>query len=627
VRNVQRLDERIMYIPQSNPFVTKLAAVATEVVRNKRCDLIFAYYMEPYGMAAHLASRWTSIPYMLKHAGSDYGRLLKQTDLRTAYQEILRGADCVWTGLGAEPLMAIGVNPEKVFNTRAFTLPDIFSPAAEPMDINSVLRELPSDGPFGLASQRIDPGLPTIGIYGKVGEAKGSFDLIQALAGLRREGLRFNFAAMTQGKTMARFVAEIKAGGLGDCSVLIPFLPHWRVPGFIRTCSAVCFLERDFPITFHSPTVPKEVLACGTCLILSGEIADKQVYSLRSRLIDGESLLLVRDPKVQSDLADKLRFVIQHPDKARAIGMSGSKQLGEAGMRPQQPGSDTPEMSSLLQRLADIVAPPDSRVPIGHDDAAELRKTRLAGRLPWTKRLLGAEWDRVADAYVKTQQESNAFLDAKQFCEFADVMLSPPASNGTPAYIRDVLKYERAHNSLYIPQQPTGRPPARNRRRIGFAAVELEPAAANASQEGPKIRLRQLPKKELLSIRPRISEAVRIESFEYDLLKFRRLRGPDLRRQVSPERTFILFKPELNFVNLELQISEASRAFIGRCDGEKSVEEILRAVFKDGQPEGIDPDDMIEQIRHLMHQCVQLGILQVDVRRRVEETEHAVAGA
>ena len=44
--------------------------------------------------------------------------------------------------------------------------------------------------------------------------------------------------------------------GLTDRVLQIPFLPHWRVPEFLRGCLAVCCLEQDFPIGFHTPIIP-----------------------------------------------------------------------------------------------------------------------------------------------------------------------------------------------------------------------------------------------------------------------------------------------------------------------------------------------------------------------------------
>lgn len=81
---------RMGYIPQANPFVSKLAGLATDVVRDHGCELILAYYFEPYGVAGFLASRWTATPLLLKHAGSDLDRLFRVPDLASTYREILR---------------------------------------------------------------------------------------------------------------------------------------------------------------------------------------------------------------------------------------------------------------------------------------------------------------------------------------------------------------------------------------------------------------------------------------------------------------------------------------------------------------------------------------------------------
>jgi len=109
VRNTQPLTDAMMHIPLSNPFVTKLSSVATQVIRQHGCEVIFAYYLQPYGMAAYLASQWTGVPYMVKHAGSDLGRLMKQPGLTTSYREILRAADSVSTGSDfTESFLAMG---------------------------------------------------------------------------------------------------------------------------------------------------------------------------------------------------------------------------------------------------------------------------------------------------------------------------------------------------------------------------------------------------------------------------------------------------------------------------------------------------------------------------------------
>ena len=318
VRNSQAVNKNLTHIPFTNPFVTKLASIATQVIRRHDCQIIFAYYLQPYGLAAHLASHWTGVPYVVRHAGSDLGRLMRQRDLTTAYREVLKAADCVWTGLNdINPFIAMGVREERIWRGPSTSLSSIFNPQAAPLDLNALLQKMAlveSEHVQGVLTNTkpLDQSKPTIGIYGKVGEVKGSFDLLGALARLKQEGMDFNFVALTQGRDFPSFKAAIREHGLQERTWTLPFIPNWRIPGFIRACTAVCFLERDFPISFHGPGIPKEILACGTCLILSQEIAAKQ-GPLGENFIHGENILLVDDPKEQVELAESLRFVNQDP--------------------------------------------------------------------------------------------------------------------------------------------------------------------------------------------------------------------------------------------------------------------------------------------------------------------------
>jgi hypothetical protein len=83
-----------------------------------------------------------------------------------------------------------------------------------------------------------------------------------------------------------RFRVRAQELGLIDRVLQIPFLPHWRVPEFLRGCLAVCRLEQNFPIGFHSPITPLEVLLYGACLVGSTEVIRKLGLN-DSTLVDG----------------------------------------------------------------------------------------------------------------------------------------------------------------------------------------------------------------------------------------------------------------------------------------------------------------------------------------------------
>lgn len=316
------------YIPWANPFVTKLAAIATDVIETYGCDLIYSYYLEPYAMAAYLASQWTGIPYGIRTAGSDIGRLFQCQNLQTSYSQVFRSADYVFAVESTfRRLLHLGVDFEKLYFPVQNSLPtEYFHPAAPPLDINKLVEVIRKDNYHGiipsLLEKFFDPSLPTIGVYGKMGPAKGSFDLLQALGKLRSDGLKFNFLALTQAheQMVQEFARAVKEYKLEEVTWLLPFIPHWSIPDFIRTCTTVCFLERDFPIKIHSPGVPREVFACGTGLVLSREIAQKHFY--RDQFRDGANVFLV-DPRNIDELATTLKTVLENPDASRRVGMNG----------------------------------------------------------------------------------------------------------------------------------------------------------------------------------------------------------------------------------------------------------------------------------------------------------------
>ncbi|GCE15095.1 glycosyltransferase [Tengunoibacter tsumagoiensis] len=330
-------EERRHYIPYANPFVTKLAAMATEVIRTHQCQLIYSYYLEPYAVAASLASSWTGVPFGIRHAGSDIGSLFQSAELQTAYREVLLSADyIVATPATYRGFLHLGISQEKLtFPAGSYLPPHMFTPDTPPLDVNAVLAwmhdHLPADPYYEVfrrfAQKTFQPQVPTIGIYGKIGEVKGSFDLVKALACLQRQGIAFQFLTLAQGSASAlkRFAETIEEVGIATHTWLLPFLPHWTVPQFIRACTAVCFLERDFPIPIHTPLIPQEIFACGTCQVLSHEIAEKQPYY--HHLHHGANVFLV-DPHHQDELAATLRTIIQHPHSSQQIGLQGFQDVG-----------------------------------------------------------------------------------------------------------------------------------------------------------------------------------------------------------------------------------------------------------------------------------------------------------
>jgi glycosyltransferase involved in cell wall biosynthesis len=612
VRHTQPFSDAMMHIPEANPFVAKLASVATQVIRKHGCDVIYAHYLQPYGLAAYLASQWTGVPYIVKHAGSDLGRLMKQRDLTTAYREVLKAADCVWSGLSEkEPFLAMGVREERLWINRAAKLPDIFNNQGSQLDLNGFLAKLATIHSDHVKNVLINTGeidfsKPTIGIYGKVGEIKGSFDLLAALGILKGQGLNFNFLALTQGKGLENFKRAIREHDLQDRAWTFPFIPHWKVPGFIRACTAVCFLERDFPIGFHGPTVPKEVFACGTCLIVSEEIAEKQPR-IKERFVDRENVLIADDPKDHTDLARQLRFVIEDPERARRIGEEGHRLFREFEVltpfrdRPLKTyveGFEEKLMEIREKRKLDRLESPDSR-----EKLESLRRERLKARLPYTSALLAGRWNELVSRYCNDQRTipENQFIDATRLCAFLESSAGVQASDGN--HLPDVLKYERTRNSLFadINGGPAALTPS------GDERIKAPFGGISRKQQTRRVPAGIVRKRfdDVRSLKPVRARGVHVESFGCDLRRLLSyMRQGKALDEVQSEKTFVLFKKELNFVNLELQISEATKNLIELCDGDHTIEAIIADVDRSQYPKPeLDRDsmknDVLESIREL----------------------------
>ena len=310
------------HIPQTNPVVTKLTSLALDAIESQACELVVGFYLEPYVVAAYLAATLSGRPLVIRHAGSDVGRLLSVPQLRPTYAAILKSADVICARPAARArFLELGVEESRIVADPGWVMPrDHFHPGVEPLNVNAYLVNLGLDP--------IDPAHPIIGIYGKMGAAKGTFDLIETLSRLKLDGIPFTLLAATHGSVEDEVTFErmVVSGNLKQCVRRLPFLPHPRVPSLLRACSMVCVLERGFPIAAHCSGTAVEVLACGTPLVVSSEIARKQPFA--PRFVHGSNVLMVRDPRDHDELTRVLRRALADLAELHALGTCGATLLG-----------------------------------------------------------------------------------------------------------------------------------------------------------------------------------------------------------------------------------------------------------------------------------------------------------
>lgn len=348
------------HIPFSPSFETRLLGRCTQAA--VEADLIIGWYFQPYGVTAALLSKIHGRPCVLLHAGSDLGRLALDEDYAKAYRSIFSGATVLTPRSETlDRLQRLLGDTSSVHRlSRGNTLPSYFRPSAKPMTIeslsaltSSLLQQwsLPKQLAIDLNSNNSNEfpcAGPTLGFYGKVGKQKGHFDLLNALEVLAAEGVQFRVIACIGGHPapLAAICERVLASTLLSARVrLFPFIAPWRIPGFIKTCDAVAFLERDFEISFHGPQVPMEVIQQGRALLTSQEIAKKQRFS--EQLIDKFNYVNCGDPSQTEQLVDTLRFALTDTRRLREIGVRG-KSLAIAL------DQETPKIDPVIRTLQEI---------------------------------------------------------------------------------------------------------------------------------------------------------------------------------------------------------------------------------------------------------------------------------
>jgi glycosyltransferase involved in cell wall biosynthesis len=529
------VDRSQHYIPLASPFVSKLAGIAIKLHGKQPLDVIYSHYLEPYGVAAHLAAAALRVPHVARMAGSDAGRLWLHPQLEALYDCVLHSAAIVIAGGNvAGRASARGVDPSRIAEGGRFALTEeMFCPQGPKLDFVALRSEVELESPE-LADAfwgKFSGELPFFGIYGKLGESKGSFALLEALARLKAEGLKVGVVAMSHGwpGLEKRFRARAEELRVTDRLLQIPFLPHWRVPEFLRSCLAVCCLEQDFPITFHTPSLAREVLTCGQCLVGSTEVIRK--------------------------IPDYLRL----PDGYGCVGIP-----------------DVQDVGALAVRLAAIVRDPEPLVPLaarGHAFAAALQA--------------GGDAERTVEEILRKA--------AKRARKNAPRQKASPAEID-PAEKHELLT--AAELAIAAGDESLRPAAAAIRMEIAIAEAELPFAGVeSAAGRDPFFRLRTsrwgMVDGELAWLYPRRDPNLRIVSVDVAELqsKGRRARKPDF-------RNFAVFaRADGEQPRERLMLSEVAVSALRLCDGARSAQEIAGLLAAENAP--LDPAEALRLIEEL----------------------------
>ncbi|NVM56164.1 MAG: glycosyltransferase [Candidatus Helarchaeota archaeon] len=298
------------HIPFSKAYTERIANLAIEIIEKHDIQLIDSYYILPYGIAAFLAKNITGRPQILHHAGSDIGKLFTSSSYNTLFKAIFQRVDKIITISPLKKMfLSFGIPESKIaFDEKVSVDTRAFNAEASPFPLSDyVEREIPE--------------WPIITYIGKINyhwKNKGLYELVEAVKEIKDD---FLLLFVANGRGLREFQNLVREKNLEKRSIFLGFVPPWKIPSIIKLSTCVVVPEREFPIQYHTPILPREVMSVGKCLLLSRELYDKGCCR---NLVDGESVLLI-DPKDIRQFRGTMKRVIRDPSTTRKIGQEARK--------------------------------------------------------------------------------------------------------------------------------------------------------------------------------------------------------------------------------------------------------------------------------------------------------------
>jgi len=328
-------DNNPWHIPFSKAYAERIANLAIEVIEKNNIQLIDSYYILPYVISGFIAKNITGRPQILRHAGSDMGKLFTSSSYNTLFKTIFQRVDKIMTIPPLkEMFLSLGIPESKiVFDEKVSVDTKAFNPEVAPFPLSDYI-------------EKQLPECPVITFIGKINyywETKGLYELLEAVNGIKED---FLFLFVANGRGLKGFQNLIEEKKLSKKSIFLDFVPPWEIPSIIKLSTCVVVPEREFPIQYHTPILPREVMAVGKCLILSKELYNKQCYG---NLSNGESAFII-DPKNIKQLRAVIEQVIRHPEDATRIGQNAYKISKQIENFDEYINQTTDQYTSLIEK-------------------------------------------------------------------------------------------------------------------------------------------------------------------------------------------------------------------------------------------------------------------------------------
>lgn len=296
------------FIPYTKPYTEKIASLTVDIIREYNLQLIDSWYILPYAISGYIAKTITGRPQILRHAGSDITRLFNSPYLNTLFIEIFKRVDKIVTYPSGKSFFEnLGIPEDKIFLNKVSVDTNAFSPNADAFDLTKYTDK--------------NINVPILTYIGKVGITKGIFELTQALSNIKEE---FILLLVCGGESNnQRLKLDIENKRVGNKTIILHFVPPWKIPSIMKISTCIVIPERDFPILTHTPILPREAMSVGRCTMLSEELYNKN-KGVYPELENGVHTVVV-NPKNIDDFKNKLIKIIKNPHYAEEVGKNARK--------------------------------------------------------------------------------------------------------------------------------------------------------------------------------------------------------------------------------------------------------------------------------------------------------------
>ena len=331
--------EAITPIPRSKYYIARLTNLGIDVIRKFDIDLIYSHYLLPYCVSALFCKKLTNKPLVVRHAGSDLGKLYEDPYLRTLFVEVFRGADRIISSHKIKKM-------EKIIKKHKISL-DMFVDFHQYVNTNSFNQNVK---PFDLSPyfNKSLENIPIFSYFGKVSRLKKTKEFVKAASLIKNRDFLMLFV-VGKSRGVKELKDYIKSVGLDKKSVFIPFQPPWKIPSLMTLSSCVVCpesLEANYlPLGTHFPQIIREAMACGRCTIVGKGMASKPGYS---HLMHNFNSIIVESTNPK-EFAETMEKVIDNPSVATQIG----KRARATAIKVEKPRQTVDSLIKVFESLID----------------------------------------------------------------------------------------------------------------------------------------------------------------------------------------------------------------------------------------------------------------------------------